>query len=280
MAKATTGKAPWSEGYEGNPFRRFTAKQQKAAGLKNLGKGWISKDDWDKMPKHPKMTEHTLPNGVKVKVIDGDYDAYIGFQRPDKNKTVAMLAEISDAFNLEDSERLAQKKKPLGVQHRAGAGHITWLEYNPMRQIMMVQFATDSAVVVYFQVPKNVWSILAYHAESGGTRYDGKHLLGVEFWNYIRIRGQITGSRYRYVYTQEGNTLTGATSSDGGPPVSIKESKEVERKAKEQPQSSSGKMNRSSLVAYARSQGVAAAKLDKMSDEELKATVNKLREDV
>jgi hypothetical protein len=281
MAKAMYGPAPWSEGYEGNPFRRFTIKQQKAAGLKNLGKGWISQDAWDKMPKHPKMTEHVLPNGVRVKVIDGDYDAYIGFQRPDQNKTVAMLAEISDSFNLADSERGGHGgKKPLGVQHRDGVGHINWLEYNPMRQIMMVEFNTDQAVVVYFQVPKNVWQILAYHAESGGTRYDGKHLLGVEFWNYVRIRGQITGSRYRYVYTQDGNSLTGAESTDGGPPITVKEKKEVERKAKEQPQSSTGQMNRNSLVAYARSHGVAAAKLAKMSDNELKAFINKLREDV
>jgi hypothetical protein len=279
MAKVAAGLPPWAEGYEGNPFRRFTIKQQKAAGLRNLGKGWIPQDAWDKMPKHPKMTEHTLPNGMRVKVIDGDYDAYIGFQRPDQNKTVAMLAEISDAFNLVDSDR-GISKKPLGVQHRDGVGHINWLEYNPMRQIMMVEFNTDQAVVVYFQVPKNVWQILSYHAESGGTRYDGKHLLGVEFWNYIRIRGQITGSRYRYVYTQEGNSLMGATSTDGGPPITIKEKKESERKAKEQPQSSSGKMNRNSLIAYARSHGVPAAKLAKISDDELKALINKLREDV
>jgi hypothetical protein len=231
------------------------------------------------MPKHPKMTTHTLPNGVKVKVVDGDYDAYIGFQKPDKNKTVAMLAEISDAFNLADSDR-GKSKRALKVQHRDGVGHINWLEYNPMRQIMMVEFNTDQAIVVYFQVPKNVWHILSYHAETGGQRYDGKHLLGVEFWNYVRIRGQIVGSRYRYVYTQDGNSLTGAESTDGGPPVTIKQKKEEERKAKEQPQSTSGKINRNSLIAYARSQGVSAAKLAKMSDDELKAAIKKLREDV
>jgi hypothetical protein len=278
MAKATAGLAPWSEGYEGNPFRRFTVKQQKAAGLRNPGKGWISKDAWDKMPKHPPMTEHILPSGQRVKVIDGDYDAYIGFQRPDTNKTVAMLAEISDAFNLADSER-GQSKKPLGVKHVDGVGHINWLEYNPMRQIMMVEFATDQAVVVYFQVPGNVYQILAHHAESGGTRQDGKHMLGIEFWNYIRIRGQITGSRYRYVYTQDGMSLTGATSTDGGSPISVAE-KEEARKEKEQPQSTSGKVNRTTAVAYARSRGVAQAKLDKMSDQELVALMNKLREDI
>jgi hypothetical protein len=279
MAKATLAPAPWDEGFEGNPFRRFTIKQQKAAGYRHTGKGWTTQDAWDKMPKHPKMVTHTLPNGTKVKVIDGDYDAHIGFKRPDQHKTVAMLAEISDAFNLADSAR-GKSKKPLGVQHRDGVGHINWLEYNPMRQIMMVEFNTDQAVVVYFQVPKNVWSILSYHAETGGQRYDGKYLLGIEFWNYIRIRGQVTGSRHRYVYTQDGNSLIGATSTDGGPPITIKEKKEAERKAKEQPQSSSGKINRNSLIAYARSQGVAAAKLAKMSDDELKATVKKLREDV
>jgi hypothetical protein len=225
------------------------------------------------------MTEHILPNGKHVKVIDGDYDNYIGFQRPDQNKTAAMLAEISDAFNLPDSER-GSSKKPLGVQHRDGAGHINWLEYNPIRQIMMAEFSTDQSVVVYFQVPHNVWTILSYHAESGGTRYDGKHMLGVEFWNYVRIRGQIIGSRYRYVYTQDGNSLVGAASTDGGPPITIKEKKEQERKAKEQPQSSSGKMNRGSLTAYARAQGVPAAKLAKMSDAELKALIDKLRKEI
>jgi hypothetical protein len=282
MAKAAAAPAPWGEGFEGNPFRRFTIKQQKAAGLRNFGKGWISQDVWDKMPKHPKMSEYTLPNGTKVKMIDGDYDKYIGFQRPDKNKTVAMLEEISDAFNLAESERgkKGSKKKPLGVQHRDGVGHINWLEYNPRRQIMMVEFNTDQAIVVYFQVPENVWRVLAYHAESGGMRYDGKHLLGIEFWNYIRIRGQVTGSRYRYVYTQDGNSITGAISTDGGAPITLKQKKEVERKEKEQPQSASGKMNRNSLVAYARSHGTPAARLAKMSDDELKAHVNKLREDV
>jgi hypothetical protein len=191
-----------------------------------------------------------------------------------------MLAEISDAFNLADSDRGRGSKKPLGVQHRDGVGHINWLEYNPMRQIMMVEFNTDQAIVVYFQVPVNVWRILAYHAETGGQRYDGKHLLGVEYWNYVRIRGQITGSRYRYVYTQAGGQITGAESKNGGPPITLKQKKEVERKAKEQPQSSTGKMNRNSLIAYARSQGVPAAKLAKLSDNALLALVNKLREDV
>jgi hypothetical protein len=279
MAKATAGLAPWSEGYEGNPFRRFTVKQQKTAGYRHTGKGWTTQDAWDKMPKRPKMTEHILPNGTKVKVIDGDYDAYIGFQRPDQSKTVAMLAEISDAFNLADSDR-GKNKRALKVQHVDGVGHINWLEYNATRQIMMVEFNTDQAIVVYFQVPMNVWRILAYHAETGGIRYDGKHLLGVEYWNYVRIRGQITGSKYRYVYTQDGGHITGAESTDGGPPVTIKQKKEVERKAKEQPQSSTGKMNRNSLLAYARSQGVAAAKLAKISDEALLTLVNKLREDV
>jgi hypothetical protein len=277
MAKAAAGKAPWSEGYEGNPYRRFTAWQQHKAGLVNKGKGWISKADWDSMPVKPKMTTHILSNGMKVKTIDGDYDNYIGFQRPSDSKAPAMLQEISDAFNLADSERGASKK-PLGVQHIEGKGHINWLEYNPNRQIMMVEFATDQAVVVYFQVPKNVWQILRHHAEAGGMRYDGKkehYLLGIEFWNYIRIRGQITGSRYRYVYTQSGMSITGAESTDGGPKVSVQ--KEQERKEKEQPQSMTGKANRNTLEAYLRAQGMRADKIGKMSMEELQAQVDKIR---
>ena len=91
--------------------------------------------------------------------------------------------------------------------------HIQEMAYAERWSLMKVKFQ-DSTEIVYSRVPFNVFEILRGHAErnSTGTGVDGKEhsKVGIEFWNYVRIRGTRHGVQYPAYY------LSGAPSANKG----------------------------------------------------------------
>lgn len=193
MAKA--GKAPWSQGYK--PL----GKVEKALkGIDwSLSSGYRQKKHWFEKPKKPKMKQVHLYDGSVAWVPDADFEDFIGHHAtPTSDPNTEVGKFIDEAFSDMDK-----------VLDTDGVGHISYIEYVPTHQILRVEFANDGAVVVFFRVPKEVYSELKYLADSKQTAIspvDGtqRHVLGMRFWDIIRIRGQREGGRYRYEYAIEG----------------------------------------------------------------------------
>jgi hypothetical protein len=140
-----------------------------------------------------------------VYVSEREFDDFIGHERVPKGEENRYVAKyIEDADFSGDTNNVA------------GVGHIASISYAPKRQLMKVQFAENTetshgslggATVVFFQVWPSVYGELAALAVSKSTFKDKKgvvrHNLGKRFWEIVRIKGQRTGSRYRYMYTDE-----------------------------------------------------------------------------
>lgn len=201
------GPAPWNhqdywEFRQG--FKPMNKRQQKQAGVEwNLSSGWrtTTKDDWDKNPKKVKMHEARLFNGRKVKIPDGDYKDFIGHRaRPSSDMDGDLGEFLSNAF--------AEDKKIHSVK---GKGHITLIEYSSVAQTMRVTFEPGDTVVCYLRVPRYVYTELEHLANSDQTMpgSDGtmRHVVGIKFWDIIRIRGQRTGGRYDYIYSAKGTYI-------------------------------------------------------------------------
>ena len=96
-----------------------------------------------------------------------------------------------------------------------GCGHIKFLEYDGYRMLLRVTFWNDD-VCVYFRVPLAVAGQLRVYALSRQTQLSAidnkaRHLLGIRFWDLVRIRGTIHGSRYRFTYASIGNNTSQAS---------------------------------------------------------------------
>ena len=214
MAKASAGPAPWShENYwkwrEGHT--RVNIRQRGQHGVDwslssgyrakfTSGEGLLKKaETWDQLPKKPKTKQVRLFNGRVVEVPDDDFEDFIGHHVSEDSDPFSAIGQYIDkAF--ENMDR---------VQDVMGVGHITYIEYVPMYQVLRVEFANDGAVVVFFRVPKEVYSELYHLAVSKATAIsavDGKqrHVLGMRFWDIVRIRGIRDQSKYRYEYAIHG----------------------------------------------------------------------------
>jgi len=196
----SAGPSPWSEG-----FRKVNKSNLAKQGMEwSLSSGYRVRQEGGQ-PSKPKTKQVTLYNGRTVEVPDADYDDFIGHHvSPDSDPNSEIGKYIDNAFEIGDNGDFIRK-----VYEFNGVGHITLVEYSLTYQLMRVEFTNNGAVVVFFRVPKEVYSELKYLADSGRTMIspvDGKerHVLGMRFWDIIRIRGQKTGSRYRYEYVIHG----------------------------------------------------------------------------
>lgn len=129
------------------------------------------------------------------------------YENDPKWKNCQSLADMVDyAFNV-----TPKKDKIFSVSCPKGS-HIERMDYaQNFCGILRVYFRGGN-VVCYFYVPKGVWGTLCALAENGGTRpgVDGKdrHLVGIYFWNLIRIRGTVHGNRFRCCYVEGGGGYT------------------------------------------------------------------------
>lgn len=173
----------------------------------DLSTGWHfkRKAGWRKDVKKPKtQTLHDF-NGREYTVYDyGEFDDYIGFRAG----AAGMQDRLAYATLAFDQSRHEQGE----IYSVPGVGHISKLEYAVKEQVLRVTFTNNGAICLFFKVPNAVAGELFMHAITGTTagtyrkngRYIDRHLLGVKFWDYVRIRGMQTGARYPFEYEQHG----------------------------------------------------------------------------
>lgn len=112
-------------------------------------------------------------------------------------KRAKLLARAETAFDTS----LPDRGKIADIE---GCGHISRLEYAFKDLLLKVSFE-DGAVVVYEDVPESIAGELFHHAYTGQVAQspvDGsyRHLLGIRFWDLIRIRGRKYGARKPFEY--------------------------------------------------------------------------------
>lgn len=152
-----------------------------------------------------KMHELTDPaTGKPYEVPDDDYRQYLG-QKQDKS----IENYVADAFGSSADVKTVEPRATGG-----DTGHIIKLEYAEMYKILRVTFkkpSKDGQVVAYMNVPAPVAGELLYLAEANPTQVSAtngsiRHVLGMRFWDLVRIRGTIHGTRYPFKYvTDMGN---------------------------------------------------------------------------
>lgn len=166
-----------------------------------------------------KMHELTDPaTGKPYEVPDDDYRQYLG-ERPGAVNTLNSLDKLKAPKSIEKyiSEAFESTVDIKTVEPRAtggDTGHIIKLEYAEMYKILRVTFkkpSKDGQVVAYMNVPAPVAGELLYLAEANPTQVSAtngsiRHVLGMRFWDLVRIRGTIHGTRYPFKYvTDMGN---------------------------------------------------------------------------
>lgn len=108
-----------------------------------------------------------------------------------------LLAKAESAFD-------SSKPDSGQIAEIDGCGHIDYLEYALKEHVLKVTFG-DGAIVVYDNIPEAIAGELFHHAETKQTTQsyvDGtyRHLLGIRFWDLIRIRGRKYGARKPFEY--------------------------------------------------------------------------------
>lgn len=117
----------------------------------------------------------------------------------------------------------SQQKNITSVECKGG--HIASIAYNPGYKLLKVLFAKRGDEVVFFDLPANVAATLMYLGANGTMAPPDKngrerHAVGVEFWNLVRIRGTLHGTRYRFSYTVDNRTgFSGYGGTTGGTPA-------------------------------------------------------------
>ncbi len=152
-----------------------------------------------------KMHELTdRATGKSYEIPDDDYRQYLG-QKQDRS----IEQYITDVFGSSTNIKVVEPRATGG-----DTGHIIKLEYAVLYKVLRVTFRKPSKsgqVVAYLNVPAPVAGELLYLAESNQTQVSAssgtlRHVLGIRFWDLIRIRGTIHGTRYPFNYvTDMGN---------------------------------------------------------------------------
>lgn len=180
MPAAKAGLAPWNKDYEWE-----------------LSSGWGYKrpEDWDKGIKRRKRKLHDTNGNVYDVYYYPDVDYHLGFSAENDQERLAIAQKAFDLNNPIHGEVITQK----------GCGHISQIEYAQKEHILRVTFTNNGAVCLFFEVPTAVAGELIHLAKSKRTRHDGRHILGVRFWDYIRIRGTQHGAKYPFEYESHGS---------------------------------------------------------------------------
>lgn len=112
-----------------------------------------------------------------------------------------------------------RQKRNLTTQECKG-GHIKRLTYNPLYMLFMVEFSNRGDICVFFNLPANVAAQLMYLAETNTMAPPDKngkerHMVGVEFWNLVRVRGSLHKTQYPFQYTKDFRTGRAAGRTEG-----------------------------------------------------------------
>ena len=188
-----------------NRFRRATKRDIKAS---------HDMHGWRTQPKRPKMRQLTSSLGNTYQTPEDDYQDYMRFFRAatdavksDKYTETGKARDIKTPADYIDFAFGKNTKAPVIEQE--GVGHIAYMWYASRYQVLKVQFVNNGSVVAYFRVPNTIVATLFDLAQTGTTRYTEngqRHLLGIYFWDLIRIRGTVHGSRYKFEYVQDNSS--------------------------------------------------------------------------
>lgn len=204
MATVRRGPAPWHlrEGIQG-----FLPEDFKRRGRFKKPKGQVLVDSADGN-KYTIGDEKSLDDLIQFVALDKEFSEQYANGRG-RLKDVNTIADFIDfAFNKSE----VNAKYRHTVQCPQGS-HIAQIEYNERYQLLRVSFENNGSVVVYAKVPYTLFAKLQAYAESGaksiGADGELRHLVGIEFWNMVRIRGTVHGNRYPTVYEKNMGTGPG-----------------------------------------------------------------------
>jgi hypothetical protein len=194
------GLSPWASG-----FKATNKRNRAKAGVEwNFSSGYRYRDTVDTWIGNPDKfkTKTVTYNGRKYVVPDADYEDFFGFHTTVKG----VKQEIVDDSELGKYIEKALIDQEDKLHEINGVGHIKFIDYNARMQVMRVFFVTDGAVVVFLRVPKEIFGELQSLGDKTMIGADGKqrHLLGIKFWDYVRIRGTKHGTRYDFRYQNTG----------------------------------------------------------------------------
>lgn len=185
--------APWSEDFRADtitsaPDVRWNNKKKQYE--RNLSHGSNSRAKWQGL-----QTE----GRVKLADLTDDYKKSKTLDHASSNADYIDYSFSVDAENVVSFEKQGPADK---------IGHIRKLEYNSVTLVLRVTFTNNNNVVAYFRVPSVVAGELLYLAEADSVQistrsYKYVHTLGVRFWDLVRIRGTLHGSRYSFAYTTD-----------------------------------------------------------------------------
>lgn len=181
MSAAKAGFAPWN-------------KDKNLEWDLSSGWGYKRPEDWDKGITRRKRKLHDTNGNVYDVYYYPDVDYHLGYSASNDQERLAIAQKAFDPKNPIHGEVISQK----------GCGHISQIEYAQKEHILRVTFTNNGAVCVFFDVPTAVAGELIHLAKSKRTRHDGRHILGVRFWDYIRIRGTQHGAKYPFAYESHG----------------------------------------------------------------------------
>lgn len=146
-------------------------------------------------------------DGSRVSV-DKVYDSRIGFHatNPEGDRCQKLLAKAEYAF---------KKELAPACHAEINEGHIRSIQYDEQFLIMRVTFV-DGTICIFDRIPSAVAGTLLSAMRNKATKGyypDGtpKHLVGILFWDYVRIRGQRHGAKYPFEYESHSKyKLTGS----------------------------------------------------------------------
>ena len=204
MASAGKMPNPFTNYEDYQEFRRVTKKRKE--------RDWDYKG-WRHPPKKPKMGTYISSEGNEYKMPESDYDEYMTYYRSQSEES------LSDGYSKSGRSRDIKtpadyvdyafgKNTKAVVVTQKGCGHIKMLWYSAYYQILKVKF-WNGTICAFFRVPKEVAGVLLALAQTGTTMHTEngeRHMLGVYFWDLVRIRRTVHGSRYKFVYTDDRNT--------------------------------------------------------------------------
>lgn len=168
-----------------------------------------------------KMTSPTMRNltdaatGKKYQVPVDDY-TFAKERSPDGSVEEYIAAAFDGSSKVE-----VQEVRATG----GDTGHITKVEYSVRYQILRITFRQPSKngqVVAYMRVPAAVAAELLHLAMSNNTQASPvngvqRHVLGIRFWDLVRIRGTVNGTRYSFKYVEGGEGyMRGTATPDWG----------------------------------------------------------------
>lgn len=140
-------------------------------------------------------------------------------------------SEISEMYGKDGKQRYGKIQTPADyidyafekksqqrniVQQDCNGGHIKSISYNALYMLLMVEFTNRGDICVFFNLPANVAAQLLHYAKTGETTVqtrDGKqrHMVGVTFWNLVRVRGTLHDTRYPFQYTTDNRPENGVS---------------------------------------------------------------------